>query len=128
VPGATQSSTMRRNMTDVDLMLREMDERGVDMYALSMTNPMVYWATPAFGLKLSQAINDAGSALHQKHPQRFADIGVVLDHHDAAAARLDQRPLRLRTSFDCAGSERDPHHEPRALSRAWARGQDRASL
>jgi aminocarboxymuconate-semialdehyde decarboxylase len=76
VPGATQTSVMRRNMTDVDIIIKEMDERGVDLYALSMTNPMVYWAPPAFAMKLSQAANDAGSALHQKYPQRF--VGTIM--------------------------------------------------
>src|SRR4051812_10640697 len=71
VPGATQTSAMRRNMTDLDLIIKEMDERGVDTYALSMTNPMVYWAPPQFALRLSQAVNDACAAVHLEHPQRF---------------------------------------------------------
>lgn len=85
VPGATQSSTMRRNMTDIDLMLEEMDARAVDMYALSMTNPMVYWAPPPFALKLSQAVNDAGSALHLKFPQRFVST-IMLPMQDPGLA------------------------------------------
>jgi aminocarboxymuconate-semialdehyde decarboxylase len=76
VPGGTQASVMRRNMIDFDLILKEMDERQVDMYALSMTNPMVYWAPPAFAMKLSQAANDAGSAAHLKYPQRF--VGTIM--------------------------------------------------
>jgi aminocarboxymuconate-semialdehyde decarboxylase len=76
VPGATQTSVMRRNMTDIDLLLKEMDERHVDLYALSMTNPMVYWAPPAFALKLSQAVNDACAAVHQKYPDRF--VGTIM--------------------------------------------------
>jgi aminocarboxymuconate-semialdehyde decarboxylase len=76
VPGATQSSTMRRNMTDIDILMKEMDERGVDVYALSMTNPMVYWAPAAFALKLSQAVNDACAAVHRKYPQRF--VGTIM--------------------------------------------------
>src|SRR4051794_4594739 len=52
VPGGTQRSVMRRNMIEPELILTEMEERRVDMYALSMTNPMVYWAPPAFALKL----------------------------------------------------------------------------
>src|SRR5262245_24299221 len=58
VPGGTQASTMRRNMIEPELIIAEMEERGIDMYALSMTNPMVYWAPPAFALRLSQAAND----------------------------------------------------------------------
>ena len=32
---------------------------GIDVHALSLTTPMVYWASPALGLALSQAFNDA---------------------------------------------------------------------
>ena len=76
VPGCTQKSVMRRNMTEFDLILKEMDERNVDTYALSMTNPLVYWAPPAFGLRLSQAHNDACAAAHLKYPQRF--VGTIM--------------------------------------------------
>ena len=76
VPGSTQTSVMRRNMTEFDLLIKEMDERKVNTYALSMTNPMVYWAPPAFALELSQAANDAGSAAHQKYPDRF--FGTIM--------------------------------------------------
>jgi aminocarboxymuconate-semialdehyde decarboxylase len=76
VNGGTQTSVMRRNMTDLDIMIKEMDARKVNMYALSMTNPMVYWASPAFALKLSQAANNAGSAAHLKYPDRF--VGTIM--------------------------------------------------
>ncbi len=76
VNGGTQTSVMRRNMVDLDLMIKEMDARKVNMYALSMTNPMVYWAPPAFALKLSQAANNAGSAAHLEYPDRF--VGTIM--------------------------------------------------
>jgi len=103
VPGATQTSSMRRNMSDIDLLIKEMDERGVDVYALSMTNPMVYWAPPAFGLKLSQAVNDACAAVHQKHPQRFVgtimlpmqDPKLALEELDRAAKLPGMRAINL---------------------------------
>ena len=34
-------------------IIRDMDNRKVDTYALSMTNPLVYWAPPGFGLELA---------------------------------------------------------------------------
>ena len=93
VPGGTQASTMRRNMTDIDLILKEMDERGVDMYALSMTNPMVYWAPPEFALKLSQAVNDACAAVHLKYPQRFVGT-IMLPMQDPKLAVQEARARR----------------------------------
>jgi len=76
VPGGTQTSVLRRNMIEPDLIIAEMEQRGIDMYALSMTNPMVYWAPPAFALKLSQAANDACAEIHVKYPRRF--VGTIM--------------------------------------------------
>ena len=85
VAGGTQTSVMRRNMTDLDLMIKEMDARKVNMYTLSMTNPMVYWAPSAFALKLSQAVNNAGSAAHLKYPDRFVST-IMLPMQDPKLA------------------------------------------
>ena len=59
------------------------------MYALSMTNPMVYRAPPAFALKLSQAANDACAELHARYPAKF----VGFDHAAAAGAKLALQEL-----------------------------------
>jgi aminocarboxymuconate-semialdehyde decarboxylase len=79
VPGAhpyAPRADFRREMTDVNLVVKMMDDREVDLSVLAQTNPHVLWASPAFGLKLSQAINDATSALHVKYPQRF--LGAII--------------------------------------------------
>lgn len=95
VPGCTQKSVMRRNMTEFDLIFKDMDERGVDTHALSMTNPLVYWAPPAFGLELSQAHNDACAAAHLKYPQRFVGT-IMLPMQDVKlAVRELERAARL---------------------------------
>jgi len=65
----------RREMVDVNIVIKMMDDREVDQSALTQTNPHVLWAPPAFGLKLSQAINNATSALHVKYPSRF--LGAI---------------------------------------------------
>ena len=62
---------------EIPIRLKIMDDGRVDMHALSLTSPMVYWATPDFGLKLSQAFNDACSAVHLKYPKRFVGMATV---------------------------------------------------
>jgi aminocarboxymuconate-semialdehyde decarboxylase len=63
----------------------------VDVRAMSLTNPMVYWAPPAFGLKLSRAYNDACVALHQAHPDRFlGTIMLPLQAPNLAVQELDR--------------------------------------
>ena len=75
IPGL--SVTFQPQYTDIPSRLKAMDQAGVTMHALSLTQPMVYWATPAFGLKLSQAFNDACSALHLKYPERFVGLAML---------------------------------------------------
>ena len=105
VPGSTQTSVLRNSMIEPDLIIAEMDERGVDMYALSMTNPMVYWAPPAFALRLSQAANDACAAMHAKYPQRFVgsimlplqDTRLALQELERAAQLPGMRAINMGT-------------------------------
>src|ERR671937_837905 len=61
----------------VDERVKAMDARGIDVHALSLTTPMVYWASAPLGLALSQAFNDAASAAHRKHPQRLVGLAMV---------------------------------------------------
>jgi aminocarboxymuconate-semialdehyde decarboxylase len=85
VPGCTQKSTMRKSMTSLDAIIAAMDDRKVDTYALSMTNPLVYWAPAEFGLELAAAHNDACVEAHRKYPQRFYGT-IVLPMQDVKLA------------------------------------------
>jgi aminocarboxymuconate-semialdehyde decarboxylase len=75
----------RHEMTDVDSMLKAMDDRHVDLCTLTQTNPHILWAPPAFGVKLAQTINNASSALCVKYPKRF-NAAVTLPMQDVSAA------------------------------------------
>ena len=80
---------------DLDLRLKRMDETGIGLQALSLTTPMVYWASPALGLALSQAFNDAASAAHRKHPQRFVGLAMLPMQDPKLALRELERAARL---------------------------------
>ena len=62
---------------DLDDRLKTMDRIGVRMHALSLTQPMVYWADDELGLGLCVAFNDAVSAAHRKHPDRFIGFACL---------------------------------------------------
>jgi len=95
VTGVPLKSVFRPDMIEPAILLKNMDAARVDTRALSLTNPMVYWAPPAFGLKLSQAYNDACAALHQAHPDRFLGaIMLPLQAPDLAVQELE-RAARL---------------------------------
>jgi aminocarboxymuconate-semialdehyde decarboxylase len=73
----------------------EMDKRGIDVHCLSLTTPMVYWASPGLALALSQAFNDAAAAAHKKHPQRLVGMAMVPMQNPADALRELERAARL---------------------------------
>jgi len=75
LPGVLPASAMPPLMVQPELVMQEMDKRGIQTFVLSLTNPMVYWAPPAFGEKLAQTWNDASSAVCLKHPGRF--VGTI---------------------------------------------------
>ena len=59
------------DMTEVPLILANMEQTQVDLRILSLTNPMVYWAPDSFGMKLSQTYNDACSSACVANPDRL---------------------------------------------------------
>ena len=103
VPGFATAFIPAR--VDLGIRLKMMDDAGVDVHALSLTSPMVYWAPPAFGLRLSQAFNDACSAAHLKYPDRFYGLamlpmqepGLALEELNRAAKLPGMRGVYMST-------------------------------
>jgi len=95
LPGIGQKSTMKPEMIEPELMVKAMNARRIDTYVLSLTNPMVYWAPPQFGLKLSKTWNDASAEVHGNYPDRF--IGsMMLPLQDQALAMTEiERAAKL---------------------------------
>jgi len=87
-----------------------MDRQRVDVHALSLTAPMVYWASPGFGLALAQSFNDAASAAHARYPDRFVGLAMLpmqapdlaLKELERAAALPGMRGLYLATHVNGA--------------------------
>jgi aminocarboxymuconate-semialdehyde decarboxylase len=65
------------NYIDLESRIKSMDETGINAQVLSLMAPMVYWAPPAFGLKLAQSYNDACSAAHRRYPDRFVGLAML---------------------------------------------------
>jgi aminocarboxymuconate-semialdehyde decarboxylase len=95
LPDTLPKSVMKPPMIEPALILRAMKRRRVDVYTLSLTNPMVYWASPEFGLKLAQAWNDASAAVHEAHPQRFIGTIQLPMQAPALAVRELERAAQL---------------------------------
>ena len=97
VPDCTQNSVMRKTMTNLDDIIADMKKRKCDTYALSMTNPLMYWASPGFGLELAAAHTDACVAAHNKYPDKFYGC-IVLPMQDV---KLACEELERAAKFPC---------------------------
>ena len=75
--------------------IAEMDKRKIDVHCLSLTTPMVYWASPGLALALSQAFNDAAAAAHKKHPDRLIGMAMVPMQNPADALKELERAAKL---------------------------------
>ncbi len=76
VVGASRAlGPMPMKFIDLSIRVAEMDEHGVDVQALSLTSPMVYWAPPDLSARLCRAYNNGASAAHVAYPSRF--IGLI---------------------------------------------------
>ncbi len=93
VPGIR--SVFQPQYMDLDMRLERMDEAGVDIHALSLTSPMVYWAPPEFGLQLSRVYNDALVAAHRQHPDRFLGLAMLPMQAPALAVLEAERAATL---------------------------------
>jgi aminocarboxymuconate-semialdehyde decarboxylase len=80
---------------DIDERLAAMARQGLDMQALSLTQPMVYWADDELGLQLSAAFNDAVSAAHRAHPDRFVGFACLPFQNPHLALRELERAAGL---------------------------------
>jgi aminocarboxymuconate-semialdehyde decarboxylase len=88
---AKGSGSLEKRFIDIDARLASMDEQGVDVHALSLTSPMVYWAKPDLGLRLSAAFNDGCARAHADHPARFVGLAMLpMQAPDLALKELER--------------------------------------
>lgn len=89
------SNAFDEEFVSLELRLAGMDRQGVDVHALSLTTPMVYWAAPEFGLALSQCFNDAASAAHARYPERLFGLAMLPMQAPQLALKELERAAKL---------------------------------
>jgi aminocarboxymuconate-semialdehyde decarboxylase len=95
VVSGSRTAVLEARYWDLDLRIRSMNRQGVAVQALSLTAPMVYWADGATASRLSSAFNDAASAAHVAHPDRFVAC-ATLPMQDPARALVElERAAKL---------------------------------
>ena len=71
------SSPLRNPFYDLTIRIKEMDDSGIRVHALSLASPMIDWATGDFAAKISRVYNDALNAAHAAHPNRFVGLATL---------------------------------------------------
>lgn len=75
--GLMKTNPLDRRFIDLDIRLKAMDRQGVDVHALSLTSPMVFWADGELSAALCRAFNDACAEAHRAHPTRFVGLAIL---------------------------------------------------
>src|SRR5687767_6284571 len=76
---------------DLEARLAAMDEQQVAVHALSLTQPMVYWAGRELGMRLAALFNDEAAAAHEKARDRFYGLATLPMHVPDLAKREAER-------------------------------------
>jgi aminocarboxymuconate-semialdehyde decarboxylase len=90
-----RTGPITRTFIDLDARLKLMDAQGVGMHALSLTQPMVYWADDDLGAQLCVAYNNAISAAHKAHPDRFIGFACLPMQNPKLALEELERAAKL---------------------------------
>ena len=81
--------------TDIGTRIARMDAQGVDVHALSLPPPDSFAHTPRLLERLCRAFNDAASAAHVAHPDRFVVLASIPAHTPPAAIAELERARSL---------------------------------
>ena len=80
---------------DLEARLAAMDEQGVETHALSLSQPMVYWADGDLAQRISETYNDALALAHERNPRRLIGLATLPMHEPALAVKEVHRAATL---------------------------------
>jgi aminocarboxymuconate-semialdehyde decarboxylase len=75
--GPLATGPIRPRFIDLDQRIEAMNQQGVSIQALSLTQPMVYWAGDVLSRRLSVAFNDSLIAANEKYPDRLYGFAIL---------------------------------------------------
>ena len=93
--GPLHAGPLEQKFIDLILRLEAMEMQGVRIQALSLTQPMVYWADDQLSVKLSAIFNDALAEAHERYPDRLFGLATLPMQAPALAARELERVAAL---------------------------------
>jgi aminocarboxymuconate-semialdehyde decarboxylase len=93
--GHVQTGPAGPRYTDLDARLQAMDEQHVAVHAMSLSQPMLYWAPPDLGERLTVVFNDALADAHRAHPARLVGLATLPLQAPDLAVREVERAAKL---------------------------------
>ncbi|WP_127754786.1 amidohydrolase family protein [Devosia sp. 1566] len=113
--GPLHAGPLASRFIDLDQRIADMDAQGVDVQALSLTQPMVYWAEENLARELSATFNDDLVAAHERFPDRLVGLAMLPMHHPKSAldelARVKAAPGIRGIYMGTAIGDMDLSHE-----------------
>ncbi len=93
--GAVMTGPVGPKFVELDARLAAMDEQGVAAHALSLSQPMVYWARDDLARRICETYNDALAHAHEQHPKRLVGLATLPMHQPGLALREIERAAKL---------------------------------
>ncbi len=93
--GYLATGPVGRQFVDLDARLEAMDAQAVQVHALSLSQPMTYWASGPLAERLAAVFNEAIARAHERAPERFVGLATLPMQAPALAAREVERAARL---------------------------------
>jgi aminocarboxymuconate-semialdehyde decarboxylase len=84
-----------KNFIDLDTRIAAMDAQRLEAHAMSLSQPMVYWAKADLAQRLTEAYNDALAEAHEKHPTRLWGLATLPMHLPELALKEIDRAATL---------------------------------
>ena len=89
--GAVMTGPVGPKFVDLDARLAAMDEQGVAVHALSLSQPMVYWAKDDVARRICETYNDALARAHERHPRRLVGLATLpMQQPELALAEIER--------------------------------------
>ena len=117
------------NLHNVGDRLAQMNERGIEMAALSV-NPVFYWPDRDLAGQIARIQNTKLAEVCAAHPDRFVGLGTVaLQHPDLAAEQLQEavKNFNLRGVL-IGGSVNDQELSDSKFHPFWAKAEELGAL
>ena len=119
------------DLLDVDYRLKQMDEQGVDIQAISISPfQFHYWAERDLARQMVQIQNEKIAAFCATHPNRLVGLGTAaLQHPDLAVEQMEYavKKLDLR-GFEIGGSVNGEELSAPKFNVFWAKAEELGAL